>query len=168
MMQQEKCVRWVILLVGLISVCLCNIWEPNTLFDITNQNLLCAHKTQKWKVSLRQLHTLDQHWKKISKHQYTFPSLNCFCSRWFLGFPQRYCLTPPDMSVIPTDKNTATTGGNIFGTEPTEQDRKRHSQGIYCFNLLGLISTAVFICGVFSYARCDVLSRKVILSSAYC
>ena len=72
------------------------------------------------------------------------------------------------MSAIPTDNNAAATGGNIFDTEPTEQDRKRRSQEICCFNLLGLMSTAAFICGVFSYARCDFLSRKVILSLAYC
>ena len=60
--------RWSILLVVLISVCLWNRWEPNPIFDITNQKLLCAHKTQKWKVSWRQLHTLDQHWREISKH----------------------------------------------------------------------------------------------------
>lgn len=70
------------------------------------------------------------------------------------------------MSAAPTSDD-APAAGSLFSTEGTEQDQKRRSQGACYFSLLGLFSTAAFICGVYSYARCEFLSRKVVLSSDY-
>ena len=46
-------------------------------------------------------------------------------------------------------------------------DRKKRAQGVCCFNLLGLVATAAFICGIYSYAYCDFIARYVTLTPEY-
>lgn len=50
---------------------------------------------------------------------------------------------------------------------PTPEERKRHAAGICCFNWLGLVSTAAFICSMYSFAHCDFVSRYVALGPGY-
>eukprot|EP00536_Pseudo-nitzschia_multiseries_P002840 jgi/Psemu1/184374/e_gw1.39.73.1 len=49
----------------------------------------------------------------------------------------------------------------------TPEEKRRLLSGICCYNLLGLTSLAAFICGVYSYAMCDFLSRSITLSDDY-
>jgi hypothetical protein len=51
--------------------------------------------------------------------------------------------------------------------ELSDIDRKKRAQGVCCFNLLGLVATAAFICGIYSYAYCDFISRYVTLTPEY-
>jgi len=73
--------------------------------------------------------------------------------------------TPPGMTAVPTGATPG--GGGPFDTEMTPEERKRRTSGICCYNLLGLVSTAAFICGIYSYAQCDFLSRYVTLGPDY-
>jgi hypothetical protein len=43
-------------------------------------------------------------------------------------------------------------------------EQKRQYVGICCYQLLGLISTAAFICAIYSFAYCDFAKRYVVLS----
>lgn len=43
-------------------------------------------------------------------------------------------------------------------------DQKRRVAGLCCFNMLGLVSTAAFMCAISSYAYCDFLTRTVTLA----
>ncbi|VEU39824.1 unnamed protein product [Pseudo-nitzschia multistriata] len=59
-------------------------------------------------------------------------------------------------------------GDSPFGpTEMTPEEQRRHMSGLCCFNWLGLTSLAAFICGVYSFAYCNFLSRYVTLSDNY-
>jgi len=58
-------------------------------------------------------------------------------------------------------------GAQVFTTELTEEQKKKQTVGICCFNLLGLVSTAAFICGIYSYAQCDFVNRYVTLVPEY-
>ena len=49
----------------------------------------------------------------------------------------------------------------------SDMDRKKRAQGVCCFNLLGLVATAAFICGIYSYAYCDFIARYVTLTPEY-
>jgi len=51
--------------------------------------------------------------------------------------------------------------------ELSDIDRKKRAQGVCCFNLLGLVATAAFICGIYSYAYCDFIARYVTLTPEY-
>ena len=60
------------------------------------------------------------------------------------------------------------TGDSPFGPpQLTPEEQRRRASGICCFNLLGLMSLAAFICGVCSFAYCDFLSRYVTLNEMY-
>lgn len=48
-------------------------------------------------------------------------------------------------------------------TDLTDEQKRRYA-GICCYNLLGLFSTAAFICAVYSYAYCDFVTRYVELT----
>mmetsp|Transcript_34117 Transcript_34117/g.38176 ORF Transcript_34117/g.38176 Transcript_34117/m.38176 type:complete len:356 (+) Transcript_34117:45-1112(+) len=63
--------------------------------------------------------------------------------------------------------NTNTGTNNPAWNEMTEEEQKKRASGLCCFNLLGLVSTAGFICGVYSFAHCDFLSRFVVLTADY-
>lgn len=54
---------------------------------------------------------------------------------------------------------------NPFELTPEEQNRRK--TGICCYNLLGLVATGAFICGIYSYAYCDFLQRTAVLNDAY-
>ncbi|KAG7344629.1 hypothetical protein IV203_019040 [Nitzschia inconspicua] len=43
-------------------------------------------------------------------------------------------------------------------------EEKKRSVGLCCFSLLGLVSTAAFICAVYSYAYCDFATRYIELT----
>lgn len=47
--------------------------------------------------------------------------------------------------------------------DPTD-DQKRRMAGMCCYNMLGLTSTAAFICAIYSYAHCDFITRTVTLT----
>ena len=51
-------------------------------------------------------------------------------------------------------------------SEPTE-NQKKLAAGVCCFNLVGLVSMAGFICSVYAFAYCDFLAREVELSPTY-
>lgn len=74
-------------------------------------------------------------------------------------------VTPPGMTAVPTGGGVTT--GGPFDAEMTPEEQKRRNSGICCFNMLGLVSTAAFICGIYSYAHCDFLSRYVTLGPDY-
>lgn len=46
-------------------------------------------------------------------------------------------------------------------------DCKKRAQGACCSNLLGLVATAAFICGIYSYAYCGFIARYVTLTPEY-
>ena len=46
----------------------------------------------------------------------------------------------------------------------SEEEQKRRAVGICCYNLLGLVSTAAFVCAIYSYAYCDFATRYVQLT----
>eukprot|EP00539_Tryblionella_compressa_P015302 CAMPEP_0178842452 /NCGR_PEP_ID=MMETSP0746-20121128/15521_1 /TAXON_ID=913974 /ORGANISM="Nitzschia punctata, Strain CCMP561" /LENGTH=261 /DNA_ID=CAMNT_0020505801 /DNA_START=21 /DNA_END=806 /DNA_ORIENTATION=+ len=46
----------------------------------------------------------------------------------------------------------------------TEEEKKRRMAGVCCYNMLGLVATAAFICATYSYAYCDFASRYVELT----
>jgi hypothetical protein len=52
--------------------------------------------------------------------------------------------------------------------QPNMQDlteaRQRRHVGICCYNILGLLSTAAFICAIYSYAYCDFAKRYITLA----
>jgi hypothetical protein len=44
------------------------------------------------------------------------------------------------------------------------EEMKRRAVGICCYNLLGLVATAAFICAIYSYAYCDFATRYITLT----
>jgi hypothetical protein len=68
--------------------------------------------------------------------------------------------TPPGM--IPVSDFNANSMDEL-----SDQERKKRAAGICCFNMLGLVATAAFICGIYSYAHCDFISRYVTLTPEY-
>eukprot|EP00579_Thalassiosira_antarctica_P026870 CAMPEP_0202012202 /NCGR_PEP_ID=MMETSP0905-20130828/22599_1 /ASSEMBLY_ACC=CAM_ASM_000554 /TAXON_ID=420261 /ORGANISM="Thalassiosira antarctica, Strain CCMP982" /LENGTH=277 /DNA_ID=CAMNT_0048571345 /DNA_START=18 /DNA_END=851 /DNA_ORIENTATION=- len=47
------------------------------------------------------------------------------------------------------------------------ESQKRRMSGMCCFNLLGLVATAAFLCAISSYAYCDFATRKVTLKEGF-
>ena len=68
------------------------------------------------------------------------------------------------MTAVPISDTTA---GGRFNADMTPKEQKTLATGLCCFSLLGLVSTAAFICGVVSYSRCDFVSRYVTLGPDY-
>lgn len=51
-----------------------------------------------------------------------------------------------------------------MNTDDMNDEQKRRMAGLCCYNCLGLVSTAAFICAISSFAYCDFLTRNVSLT----
>jgi hypothetical protein len=58
----------------------------------------------------------------------------------------------------------ASSADNYNTNNDISDEQKRRYAGICCYNLLGLFSTAAFICAIYSFAYCDFAKRYVVLT----